>query len=24
MSFRVKYEFMGAVYGYTHVCVKIL
>ena len=23
-SFRVKYEFMGAVYGYTRVCIKIL
>ena len=23
-SFHVKYEFMGAVYGYTRVCVKIL
>jgi O-methyltransferase len=23
-SFHVKYEFMGAVYGYTRVCIKIL
>lgn len=23
-SFRVKYEFFGAVYGYTRVCIKIL
>jgi hypothetical protein len=23
-SFRVKYEFIGAVYGYTRVCIKIL
>ncbi len=23
-AFRIKYEFMGAVYGYTRVCIKIL
>jgi O-methyltransferase len=23
-SFRIKHEFMGAVYGYTRVCIKIL
>ena len=23
-SFRVKYEVLGAVYGYTRVCIKIV
>jgi hypothetical protein len=23
-SYRLKYEFMGAVYGYTRVCIKLL